>query len=95
MAARTGAQADLRTATDIRELINVRVAQENPTVGIYAPSGALKNRGLVCVLDTTGSSALSEVLPPSSVGEMTLRLYGALSYSKNSARHLRCALNGA
>ena len=35
------------------------------------------------------------VLPPSSVGEMTLRLYGALSYSQNSARDLRCALNGA
>ena len=33
------------------------------------------------------------VLPPSSVGEMTLRLYGALSYSQNSARDLRCALN--
>ena len=25
------------------------------------------------------------MLPPSSVGEMTLRLYGALSYSRNSA----------
>ena len=30
-----------------------------------------------------------------SVGEMTLRLYGALSYSENSARDLRCAINGA
>ena len=35
------------------------------------------------------------VLPPSSVGEMTLKLYDALSYSQNSARDLRCALNGA
>ena len=35
------------------------------------------------------------VLPPSSVAEMTLRLYGALNYSPNSARDLRCALNGA
>ena len=35
------------------------------------------------------------VLPLSSVGEMTLRLDGALSYSQNSARDLRCALNGA
>ena len=35
------------------------------------------------------------VLPPSSVGEMTLRLYGALSYSQDSARDPRCALNGA
>ena len=35
------------------------------------------------------------VLPPLSVGEMTLRLYGALNYSQNSARDLRCAVNGA
>ena len=35
------------------------------------------------------------VLPPLSVGEMTLRLYGALNYSQNSVRDLRCALNGA
>ena len=39
--------------------------------------------------------SLRSVLPSSSVGEMTLRLYGALSYSPNSARDLRCALNGA
>ena len=45
----------------------------------------------VCVF---GQDALG-VLPPSSVGEMTLRLYGALSYSQNGARELRCALNGA
>ena len=31
----------------------------------------------------------------SSVSEMTLRLYGVLRYSPNSARDLRCALNGA
>ena len=37
----------------------------------------------------------SAVLPPLSVGEMTLRLYGALNYSQNSARDLRCALNRA
>ena len=35
------------------------------------------------------------VLPPLSVGEMTLRPYGALNYSQNSARDLRGALNGA
>ena len=35
------------------------------------------------------------VLPLLSVGEMTLRLYGAFNYSQNSARDLRCALNGA
>ena len=31
----------------------------------------------------------SEVLPPLSVGEMTLRLYAALNYSQNSALDLR------
>ena len=35
------------------------------------------------------------VLPPLSVGEMMLRCYGAFNYSQNSARDLRCALNGA
>ena len=37
----------------------------------------------------------SEVLPPLSVGEMTLRLYAALNYSQNSALDLRRTLNGA
>ena len=37
----------------------------------------------------------NSVLPLLSVGEMTLRLYGAFNYSQNSARDLRCALNGA
>ena len=32
------------------------------------------------------------MLPPLSVGEMTLRLYAALNYSHNSARDLRRAL---
>ena len=40
-------------------------------------------------------SSVDWVLPPLSVGEMTLRLYGALNYSQNSARDLRCAVNGA
>ena len=35
------------------------------------------------------------VLPPLSVGEVTLRLYGALSYSQISAHDLRRALYGA
>ena len=35
------------------------------------------------------------VLPPLSVGEMTLRLYAALNYSQNSAHDLRRVLNGA
>ena len=42
-----------------------------------------------------GRVLLKRVLPPLSVGEMTLRLYAALNYSQNSARDLRCALNGA
>ena len=37
----------------------------------------------------------NRVLPPLSVGEMTLRLYGAINYSQNNARDLRCTLNGA
>ena len=36
-----------------------------------------------------------EVLPPLSVGEMTLRLYAALNYSQNSAHDLRRTVNGA
>ena len=57
-----------------------------------------KPDGFCSTGDELGSPApwlTSEVLPPSSVGEMTLRLYGALSYSQNSARDLCCALNGA
>ena len=38
---------------------------------------------------------LQGLLPQLSVGEMTLRLYGALDYSRNSVRDLRFALNGA
>ena len=38
---------------------------------------------------------VSSVLPPLSVGEMTLRLYAALNYSQYSAHDLRRALNGA
>ena len=37
----------------------------------------------------------NRVLSPLSVGEMTLRLYGALNYSQNSAHDLRCALDEA
>ena len=53
----------------------------------------------ICVGDQPsldfGGRRTRRVLPPSSVGEMTLRLYGALSYSQNSACDLRRALNGA
>ena len=47
------------------------------------------------LVEELASDARALVLPPLSVGEMTLRLYGALSYSQNSARDLRCALSGA
>ena len=39
--------------------------------------------------------ALDRVLPPLSVGEITLRLYAALNYSQNSAHDLRRTINGA
>ena len=38
------------------------------------------------------ADVLRAVLPPLSVGEMTLRLYAALNYSQNSAHDLRRAL---
>ena len=41
------------------------------------------------------TSRTVRVLPPLSVGKMTLRLYAALNYNQNSARDLRRALNGA
>ena len=37
---------------------------------------------------TKSVGQVKSVLPPLSVGEMTLRFYGALSYRQNSARHL-------
>ena len=58
-----------------------------------------KGRSLAtCRLEVVGGNdhvVAIGVLPPSSVGEMTLRLYSALNYSQNSARDLRCAVNGA
>ena len=42
-----------------------------------------------------GDIASCAVLPPLSVGEMTLRRYAALNHSQNSAHDLRRALNGA
>ena len=38
-------------------------------------------------------ASVPKLLTCSGVGEMTLRLYGALSYRQDSARDLRCALN--
>ena len=58
----------------------------------------MKQRGTdtpFSVVEPGGQITNMLVLPPSSVAEMTLRLYGALNYSPNSARDLRCALNGA
>ncbi len=46
-------------------------------------------------LEAPTSTVAEPVLPPLSVGEMALRLYGALNYNQNNARDLRCALNGA
>ena len=56
--------------------------------------------GLPCVgvadlVDSGSATGDSKVLPPLSVGEMTLRFYAALNYSRNSAHDLRHALNGA
>ena len=48
-----------------------------------------------CAGTATSSQPSTMVLPPSSVGEMALRLYSALSYSQNSACDLPRALNGA
>ena len=58
------------------------------TVEVVNPFGLVRYY-LLFVIDI----ATRWVLPPSSVGEMTLRRYGALSYSQNSARDLRCSLN--
>ena len=71
-------------------------AIRNEVVGIFGtlltqrphPSGRTRT-------GRTLSPTSRQVLPPSSVGEMTLRLYGALSYSQSGARDLRCALNRA
>ena len=54
-----------------------------------------RETGNIVASELTASRARDAVLPPLSVGEMTLRLYGALNYSQNSARDLRCALNRA
>ncbi len=63
---------------------NVRVLGETP--GAYKAS---------CPKTQTNSRLAWTVLPPLSVGEMTLRLYTALNYSQNSACDLRRTLNGA
>ena len=69
-------------------------------VGASRPFRSSSTRGEPQIWGSEAMSAIRvprpcAVLPSSSVGKMTLRLYGALSYSQNSARDLRCALNGA
>ena len=60
-----------------------------------ANPGRSKPESLGVIANTKKSVLNLVVLPPLSVGEMTLRPYGALSYSQNSADDLRCAPNGA
>ena len=71
---------------------------------LTAPSAILRQRSSLEVessnrpdaqVPKTDSDLYQRVLPPLSVGEMTLRFYGALNYSQNRARDLRCTLNGA
>ena len=50
---------------------------------------------LMVVLFQKARVLAQEVLPPLSVGEMALRLYGALNYSQNRAHDLRYAPNEA
>ena len=54
-----------------------------------------RQEGTPHVVSMSGSVPPCRVLPPSSVGEMTLRLYAALNYSQNSAHDLRRTVNGA
>ena len=89
-----------RIDADIEELV-VRLAKENKSWSYDRIAGALANVGHEVADQTVGNILkrhgipLAPVLPPSSVGGMTLRLYSALSYIQNSSRDLRCALNGA
>ena len=59
------------------------------------PKTIVKPTALGPVANTDTKLLIYGVLPPSSVGGMTLRLYSTLSYSPNRARDLCCALNGA
>ena len=78
------------TAAPLQNL-TTRWASVNPHLELF------KEGDYPWALSLADLDVLSEilVLPLSSVGEMTLRLYGTLSYTQNSARYLRCALNGA
>ena len=66
---------------------DARLSRTAPTFGGKVERA--KQHGRSCAL------AHTQVLPPLSVGKMTLRLYAALNYNQNSARDLRRALNGA
>ena len=50
--------------------------------------------GLALAQELAELCKIQTVLPPLSVGEMTLRLYAALNYSQNSAHDLRRTVNG-
>ncbi len=69
----------------------------NPSFSVVGAviAGLQAGRRGKCRLDGCVTYRLFMVLPPLSVGEMTLRLYAALNYSQNSAHDLRRALNGA
>ena len=68
-----------------------------PRTSVVNETVSLSLRCLRCLLLVmcTYPFAKKAVLPPLSVGEMMLRLYGALNYSQNSAHDLRRALNGS
>ena len=79
---------------------NVVLGQNGDDDGGILRTLALVNGCSVCrnqrvKLAEAISDGAPVVLPPLSVGEMMLRHYGAFNYSQNSARDLRCALNGA
>ena len=77
----------------LTEAIAVSQAQVDAFAALYP----INARPVPAALSAVHSDEVAKgrVLPPSSVGDMTLRRYGALSYSQNSARDLRCALNRA
>ena len=69
--------------------------EERTEVGVATLGDAPEAANVTCAFYLFIRARPVPGLPPLSVGEMTLRLYGVLSYSQNSARDLRCALNGA
>ena len=69
---------------------------EQNSEGCGRQSEKVERHQVVCMIIEKAPPSMGRwVLPPLSVGEMTLRPYGALNYSQISVRDLRCALNGA